>query len=219
MVKTEDIFRLARVLQGKRQRDIARKVSITHSALSSYEAGRYTLSLSTLHQIAPLLNINPDFVTGKSKNPFKSEKLIKMFFNEQMHKYIIIEPINVLTGCNQKLEFISLVANIDLITKVKNLSLFQKPIYAIAVRDGDNNIFLLRRKIKTAYIKLDGAFYLEVWPILEIFGDEKIKGATYFAEKEINKDLYRKIKDWAVERKDIEPLFDECLFRVPLSLV
>jgi transcriptional regulator with XRE-family HTH domain len=159
-VKTEELFRLARVLQAIKQRDIARKVDITHSALSSYEAGRYTLSRATLRRIAPLLNINPDFLDDQSVNPFKSKDLIKMFFNEQMFAYIIIEPLNVLIAVNKQLKFISMISNIDLFSKaVGNLSLFQKPIYAIAVKDQDDNVFLLRRKSKAAYIKIDGAFY------------------------------------------------------------
>lgn len=209
-MKTNELFRLSRILVGKKQRDIARKVSITHSALSSYEAGRYTLSMATLLQIAPLLNINPDFVTGKSKDLYKSEKLIKMFFSEGMVSYGILEPINTLLAFNDKLAFLSLISKFDLPFKGTNFRLSLNPIYAIAIKDEDNNVFLLRRKLKADYVLADGNLHDKMLFTLRFV--EERRRLLYFAALEIDRNLHEKIKTWTVEREDIEPFFSQCEF-------
>ncbi|MBW2570508.1 MAG: helix-turn-helix transcriptional regulator, partial [Deltaproteobacteria bacterium] len=165
-MKIEELFRLTRELQGKKQTDIARQVGITRPALSNLESSRSSLSIATLQKIAPLININPEFVIDQAKNPFQSKELIKMFFDEKL-AYYILEPLNVLITFNDELKFISLISNFDLPPKISRLSLSPHPIYAIAVKDKDNNIFLLRRKLNTAFVKVDGSLYMDVWSIIE----------------------------------------------------
>jgi len=220
-MKIEELFRLTRELQGKKQTDIAYQVGITRPALSNLESSRSTLSISTLLKIAPLLCINPEFVIDQTKNPFQSKELIKMFFNEKVTYYAvkssITEPLNVLIAFNDELKFISLISNFHLPPKISRLSLSPYPIYAVAVKDQDNNIFLLRRKANIAFVKLDGHLCMDIWPITEVFGDQKKLRSMWFAYWEIDKELHRKIEDWTVERADIEPLFSQCDFRATLS--
>jgi len=214
-MKLNELFKLSRILEGVSQVDLASAVEISQPAIQRFESGQPTLSVATIRKIAPFLKINPEYVIDETKNPFKSDELIKMFFNEKMSLYII-EPINVLVFFNNKLKFISLVSNINLPSKVSGLSLSPNPIYAIAVEDENNNIFLLRRIIKTNFIKLDGPLYMDIWPLVVMSGSKKKLRSMYFASQKIDRDLHQKITDWTVKREDIAPLFSRCTFRALL---
>lgn len=217
-IKINELFRLSRILEGVKQKDIAMSAGISQPAIQRFETGLTTLSVTTLRKIAPILHINPEFVTDQAKNPFNSKELIKMFFNERM-SYYIVEPLNLLVTFNDELKFISLESSFDLSPKIGDLSLYPNPTYAVTIRDQNDNIFLLRRKKNTAFVKLDGQLDVEVCPIVQVYSDRKKLGSMYFSSKKISYDLYKKIKDWSVERKDVEPLFSQCHFQASLSVL
>ncbi|MBN2569411.1 MAG: helix-turn-helix transcriptional regulator [Deltaproteobacteria bacterium] len=203
------LFKLSRILKSVKQKDLANAVGITRQAIQRFEAGLTTLSPDTLRKVAPHLHINIEHITDQTKNPYDYRGLIKMLFSE---KYIdpTFEPIATLVLANSKLEFISLIAKIDPITRIKNMTLLQNPVYSVAIRDQDNNIFLLRRKSKTDYVLADGNLHNTMWQTLE-FVKEKRK-LFYFATSQVDRNLYKKIQSWTVEREDIEPLFSQCEF-------
>ena len=212
-MKINELFRLSRILTGVKQYILAESVGITRQAIQRFECGRSTLSRHKLRQIAPILNINPDFLDDQSINPYKGRGLIKMFFHEEGASHMIPEPVNILVTSNDELKFISLLSNFDIRTlTVESLSLFVDPIYAVVVMDKSDNVFLLRRRANTNYIKLDGKLYMAVWSVVETPGNGEKSKSMYFATKKISHDLHKKIKEWSVERTDIEPLFFECEF-------
>jgi len=210
-LKLNVAFQIAREIKGKKQQEIASKVGIKQPSLQRFEAGQAKLSKDTLLKIASLLDINPEYVTDQIKNPFNSKGLIKMFFSE---KFLdpTFEPILTLILANSQLEFISLVTKMHLIARIKNIMPFQSPVYAIAIRDQDNNIFLLRKKSKTDFVlAYNNLLYKQMSFLLKLIAKEK-KMSLYFAILEIDKNLYEKVMSWTVEREDIEPLFSQCEF-------
>jgi len=209
-MKTNEIFRLSRILGGKKQKEVAAGVGIKQPSVQRYEAGLTKLSKNTLLRIAPLLDINPEYVTDQTKNPFQSEGLIKMFFSEDMVSYGILEPINTLLAFNDNLTFLSLISKFDLPFKGTNFNFSLNPTYAIAIKDEDNNVFLLRRKLKTDYVLADGNLYDKMSFTLRFVKERR--RSLYFAALEIDKNLHEKVMSWTVEREDIEPLFSECKF-------
>ncbi|MDO9527696.1 MAG: helix-turn-helix domain-containing protein [Syntrophales bacterium] len=209
-MKINEIFRIARETRGKKQQEIASKAGIRQSSLQRFETGLAKLSKVTLVKIAPSLDINPEYVVDQTKNPFNSKGLIKMFFSE---KFLdpTFQPIVTLMFANSKLEFISLVVSPRLVAGIKNIMPFQSPVYAVAIRDQDNNIFLLRKKSETDFVIADGDLLCRQISFTFPFIKEKGR-SLYFSNMEIDTNLYKKIKTWTVEREDIEPFFSQCEF-------
>ena len=208
-MKVNQLLKIIREATGKKQRYIAEQCGIRQQSLQRYETGRASLSKDTLLKIAHFLNINPEYISDQTKNPFNSSGLIKMFFSEKFIDPVFL-PTDMIVWVNSKLEFISLRTKIDIISRIKNVTPFQAPVYAVVIRDQDNNIFLLRRKSKTDFVIADGNLYDHMSYMLQARKEER--KSMYFATQEIDKDLYEKIKDWSVERADVEPLFAKCKF-------
>lgn len=92
MLDLNQLFSFAWKAQGIKQGSLARKVGIAQPSLSQFENGQATLSRKTLHAIAPLLNLNPEYIDCESENPFRSSELIRMFFLRNLvewHRLII----------------------------------------------------------------------------------------------------------------------------------
>ncbi len=220
-----EIFRYVRLAQAIQQSEVANAVGITHVALSRFEAGKSSLSIETLVKIAPLLNINPDFITGENINPFKSKKLIKLYGAGLMGK--LYEPLNLLIEYNEKLDFVSLVPHFSGLKKLLSqtgtrilapiysgnasaaLSLF---VYAVAVRDSDDNYFLIRSQDDNGYLLWEGAdkdvAHLAA-SMAQMLGLSERRSFT-FKRVEINKPLYEKVKEWkGIRKEDMQSFFAE----------
>lgn len=202
------LFRVARETQDINQKKIASAVGIAAPSLSNFEKGKKgknPLSKETLKKIAPLLSINPEYVSDQTQNPIKSNNLVKMFFLESMFGKIDFDFIRFLYSKNGRLSILFLYAPVAGLIKVLAF-LGSTPVYAIVVKDSDGNILLFRREegtILLGSVRLTEELEMELDKVAQI--DGKI---VSFARILIDQDTYEKIIQWTdLERDDIEKLF------------
>lgn len=195
------LFSYVRKLQSIRQGHISESLGIAQSSVARFEAMKATLSLGTIERIAPLLNIDPLYVSGESGNPFKSDKLIKMLLPEGLGSGIDFSILYFLAEKNLVLNLGLLVAPMKYYQKIFSVGALENPVYAIALKDQMGNHFIFRRK---ANYPLFGERELQI-KLQEISNqyDHKISVEM----KRIDEDLTKKIKSWTVGIEDIEPLF------------
>lgn len=201
-----NLFQAARKIQKITQREIATRAGITPSALSQFETENGTLSISTQLKIAPLININPDFILNNSRNPFKSEKLIKMYLPGLTRPDFSM--LYTLYETNSKIDFMAMHPDNPVNDKIFGQHIYGPAILAIAVKDQDRNMFLFRR---TERHFDDGA----IVGMLDFQKDVKEKTRKdsgkqgNFKTVKITKGLVNKIKDWTIAREDIDSLFKD----------
>ena len=201
-----EFFKSVREMQGLKQGDIAKLADISQSSIAKFESGASTLSLDTLRVIAPLISVNPEYIENERANPFKSKKLIKMFLPTRLAFRIDFSLIHSLIEVNKKLDFLLLSPNVLFIDKITKDTVFGTPIYAIVIKDQDNNMFIFRRKEKSVLsAAITGEKKLEI-ELKELAGKEgKI---VHFTTREIDKTVYSRIQSWDdLSRKDLESLF------------
>ena len=205
-MKLNQLFMLIRELQDKKQTLLAGELGLkSASAISKYELEKTKLSEETLRKLAELLQMNPEYVSGSSGNPFLSSDLIKMYLPEKdFGTKVLFTPILVVAEANQRLEIITLLParKFECMETIETGTLLEPGPYAIAVKDQDNNIFLFRRKSPSAYIVADRSLmaYLEE---VSNHGDKDIRHRT----RKLSRDLFEKIRDWRIEKEDIAPFF------------
>jgi len=148
MKELSELFSTVRRLQGLKQTEIARHLGVTHGAIANFEAGRTKLSLDSTVKIATILNINPLFLTGESQNPFKSNDLIKFRLPESILGSIDYSIIYFIAEHNKYLHIIYFITSSTIYSKFLDKTVFAYPVIAIAIKDTDNNIFLINRKTR-----------------------------------------------------------------------
>ncbi len=206
MKNISELFSKTRKMQGIKQSYVAESLGVTHGAVGQFEAGSSALSIHNLAKYAAIINIDPLYISSDSSNPFKSDDLIKMFLPESMMQGIDFEMIYFIASKNKKLKIVFLIAPLLIYKKLLSIGVFENPVYAIIIKDDNNNTFLFRRKNKNNPLYGERKLQLELSKMRFEF---KIK--IYKDIKEIDDDLTKKIKDWTVEKKDIEPLFSDVM--------
>jgi transcriptional regulator with XRE-family HTH domain len=205
MLKLNDIFRLVRDASVLKQTHIAEKVDISHVALSRFEKGQSTLSTETLCAIAPYYFLSEDFIRGEDVNPFRSGgKLIKFFISHRLGIIPDFSLVHFILESNPYSMIRFLIPQLSILKAVKYTAL-DNPVYAIAIKDSDNNIFLFRQKTESI---LKGAIAVD--QLETAIGDIKDNTgkSVDVSRKNINKTLYQAIQKWDdLERKDVEQLF------------
>jgi len=201
------LFKLVRELQGKDQTVLARAIGLkTSSAISKFEKGEKSpLSEETLKKLASLLQMNPDYITGASLNPFSSPELVKMYLPEEdIGIKVLFTPIKIIAEANQRIEIVTLLParKFEFMEKIETGTILEPGTYAIAIKDQDGNMFLFRRKSPSAYIMADRSMLAQ----LEEISDHKDKDIRHRTRK-LKRDLFEKIRNWNVLREDIEPFF------------
>lgn len=196
-----DLFATARKLQGTKQLYVARELGITQGAIANFEAGRTTLGPDTLQKYAKILNINPLFISGESQRPFKSDELIKMRLPETLLGGIDYSIIYFLSEHNKILNLIFFITASPLYSKFLRDTVFGYPVFAIAIQDSDNNVFLLRRRksdvligereiiVKLEDINKKGICKTKIYHQVILAGQEK------------------KFKDFSITKKEIDDYF------------
>lgn len=191
--------------QGLGQGELAKAVGISQQALSAYESGKSTLSYDTLRKMAELLHINDSYMKEEKGNPFSSKKLIKMVLGEGLLSKVDFSIIHFIADANQKVDLLFLSPLIfKIVDKIARGTVFAAPIFAIACKDQDDNIFLLRKKNWGSFIAGERE--------LQVVLNQKAKaGRKHINYKTIGIDeaLYKKIEKWTVDREDIESLFEK----------
>ena len=147
-----ELFRSVRLAQRIRQGDVARQVSISHPSLTQFEKGNITLALTTLLRIAPLINVDPRYVSGESDQPFLPNTFITVKIPNGYLRTADLSLLSVLADNNKKLEVILLIVPI-LFYKKALRSLYEAPVLAMAVKDNQGNIFFFGESPTTHYPK------------------------------------------------------------------
>lgn len=200
MEKLELLIRMVREAQGISQKEIANTIKISQSAITQYEKLQSRLSAETVFKMAPLLNINPEYIEKGIGNPFKQadeQKIIKMFMPETPIGEIDFSLIELIIRSNDEITFIQLTASHSFEMGHK----LWRPgySYALLIEDRDNNKFLFRRKDRNKLLL--GIDDLKI--TLDKLDKEKKK---YYEIKTVTltKQLFEKIQVW--ESIDINEL-------------
>jgi transcriptional regulator with XRE-family HTH domain len=201
------LFRVARESQKITQRALSTAAGIKQPTLSSFEKGakgRHPLSLSTLKQIAPLLSINAEYITDQTKNPLFSDNLIKMFFPESIIGKVDFDFIRFICSVNNCLDILFLYSPINGTDKIL-ASLNSSHVYAIALKDSDNNVIVFRREFDN--LISEAAKLEDFKKELDSLGKMDIKTIS-FARTLVDQATYQKLLNWQdLIRDDIAKLF------------
>ena len=198
------LFVLARELQNIKQGEIAKYAHITPASVSAFCCGKANLKEETIENIAHCLNISSDYVKTMTENPFKSEKLIKMFALESYIGRVDYSIFELFLDFNDRLEFLLLIPESSItISKILKTKTTELPVYAIVMRDSDNNIFIFRRKQKFNFFADEKGFQTTM--------NKKAKKENKYIDFktiDIEEPIFYKILSWSIEREDVENLFD-----------
>ncbi len=202
-------FKIVRLSKNLGQLELADLAGVSKSALSQFESGQASVSKDTLLKICSKLDINREFIGEKSINPFFSQRLIKFVFPELSPNIIDrisdVTLIEMIVESNQIAEFIFLsVPQFKVIQKISDITKTDIPPYALLCRDEDNNIFLFRRKRSFDYI----TNFKDIQRKFKRVTDED-KKQIIVKSKKIGIELYEKIKNWTVEKEDVEDIFED----------
>ena len=190
-------IKLVREAQGLAQKDIAHELNIWPSALAQYENNIASLSREKLALMAPLLNLNPDFVDQGNGNPFKSRdksQVIKMFLpllgEENNESDLTI--IKAIADYSDKATFLFLKPIELPKNKPRLMSQWQRSgnnIYALLIQDDDGNRFVYRRK--------NESFFSEK-SILSLLDNVSLSNKSLFKVRVvgIDQENYDKIHAW-----------------------
>jgi transcriptional regulator with XRE-family HTH domain len=209
--KPHELIKLFRESAGKTQDDVCKNSGITRQALQRYESGKGGMNLKSLEVICREVGIDPAFVKGGSHYPIltNDEKFMKLFIPgySLFPGFPGLEPLYTLISFNTRIHIRSLYVKLTGIKKYIEYSPFQEPIYAIAIKDEFDNIFLLRRKKPTDYILWTYDLKSPLARILEMTrGDDK---TINWGGIEIDENLHTKIREWSdIKRDDIETFFN-----------
>lgn len=200
-------IRLVRESQAISQKELALKLGITPSAITQYEKHMASLSKEKLILMAPLLNINPEFVAAGIGNPFKqndNQKIIHMYLNVNPEGHIVVTDIfKIITEYNDRAIFIFLKPHGLPDMNPIQVSRWQKKgltDYALLAQDSDQNMFIFKKK--------DNAYFSSSELLNELSNLELTNDKVFSREEEfIDDDLYYHIQEWKVDRSKIEPFF------------
>lgn len=188
--KLQVLFRKIRESQGISQTELATAAGKTQGAITQFEHMRATISENVLKEMAPTLNLNPDFIEKKTGNPFKQadrEKIIKMFIPESSVGDLDFSLIEFIAGCNEKASFFFLKPSMRHQPRQRfNLH----SACALLIKDSDENVFIFKRK------RVDEVFtYLKLREELLKFAEKKGK---YLEIKVLTvpDSLYKRIQEW-----------------------
>lgn len=209
MMSLPELFSYIRKAQEIKQKHVSIQAGIAQPSLAKFESGKAGLSIDTLLRIAPLINMNPLYISGEHPNPFLSDALIKIRLPEGFLSGIHFNILYFLAEKNTRLDIILLIAPLGLY-RLLTRSVFENPVFAIAVRDDFNNYFMLRRKSNNPIYG-----EREMLSRLNEISQESRTLISTSVSKIINKDLLGKIMDWTVTKDDVEHLFSD-LKKIPL---
>jgi transcriptional regulator with XRE-family HTH domain len=209
------LFVLVRELQNIKQGKIAKYAHITSASVSAFCCGRANLKEETIENIAHCLNISSDYVRTMTGNPFKSKKLIKMFALELYLGRVDYSIFELFLDFNDRLQFLLLIPESSItISKILGTKTTELPVYAIAMKDSDNNIFIFRRKQKFSFFADEKGFQTTM--------NKKAKKENRhidFKTIDIEKPIFYKILSWSIEREDVENLFGNKSEPIDLEMV
>jgi transcriptional regulator with XRE-family HTH domain len=200
------LFSAARRSQDIKQKALAKAVNKKAASLSQFENDVSSLSRETLLAIAPHLNINPGYIKGKSKNPFKSSSIIfaHLVSRSDIGPFVNVEtqlfPLFAIIEANDKIQFTTVYPEAD--NMLRNTYPPPQP-RALIVKDESNNIFVLGEKKSERLEFMKGDNLRATLSLLFTHKySEKMRG-FYFKESTISDELYNRLRQKNVNRKEV----------------
>lgn len=204
-MRIAELFRRAREAKGLKQSDIADQCGISRSALARFETGSLRLAEETLLLIAPLLDIDPEFLRGNAKIPFKSPtgSLIKYVVD----KYHVNSDVLLsrLLALSDVLEIYYLSPPLTIVDRIRHLNVAANPTYALLMKDEAGNVYLFRCKSPKDFLAWDDS--ISSWQNEQ----RKMAGkGGHFEPLIISKELFEKIRDWQdIDKEDFDAVFSQ----------
>lgn len=160
MINLPLFMRSAREAQGIAQWEISEKTKdrdgkslITQSAIAQFEKMKISIATEKLMKIAPILNINPEFIKTGEGNPFKQadkNQIIKMLIQEDPFRKVDYGLLKTIAESNMRASFYFLRPTEFHEEELKKKDRLRSwnAVFAIGVIDEDKNMFLFKRKEK-----------------------------------------------------------------------
>ena len=204
-MRISELFRRAREAKGLKQSEIADQCGISRSALARFETGSLRLAEETLLQIAPLLDIDPEFLRGNARIPFKSPtgSLIKFVVD----KYHVNSDVLLsrLIALSDVLEIYYLTPPLTIVDRIRHLNVASNPTYALLMKDEAGNVYLFRCKSPKDFLAWDDS--ISSW----MSEQRRMAGKSgHFEPLIISKELFEKIRDWqGIDKEDFDAVFSQ----------
>jgi transcriptional regulator with XRE-family HTH domain len=202
---------MVRDAQEIRQAKLAEMIEVSQSAINRFENLKLSLSDETIIKMAPILNLNPEYIEKRSGNPFRQvdpQKIIKMLFPEDRLGTIDFTLVNIIATTNEKAVFFflqpSFFSNLSIPSRImeqghparKEITQWSKQrrkgesVYALFIEDDDNNSFLFKRKNNLLFNENDVALSLR---------EIEAKDRKYFEIQIISMgfDAFQNIRNWS----------------------
>lgn len=203
------LFTIMREGKGLTQQAIADVIGVSRTAVAHFERGQLSaLSSESLLKAAPVLSINPSFITGESLSPFYSEDVIKVYLKGSFPFQVELSPLY--SFLQDECEVFLLSPPLNIFERVRKV-ITDEAVYAIVIKDEFQNTLIFRHKKLNVFILPDN----DAIQRLTRFPYSKLGFNLKFYTVKINKDLYLRIKDWTINKSDLEFLLEHSL--LPLS--
>lgn len=218
MVNLPVFTRKVREAQGIQQGELAKKIGVSQSAIAQFEKLKSSLSVDTLLKMAPILNLNPDFIQNRIGNPFKCSvpnKIIKMFLSEEPAGLIDFVLVEKIAEANKMATFLFLkpaLLNAEQISRKgksarEDFYRWQKQrkqgisISAIIVKDEADNTFIFKRKTNLLFDEKE---------LVSKLNEIELSNNKYFETEivAVGSSVCSKLEAWAdFSEKDIKTVF------------
>jgi transcriptional regulator with XRE-family HTH domain len=138
------------------QAAVAQVIGVDRSAIAHFEAGEESaLSVETQLKLAPLLDINPDYVLNRAPNPFKPHDpsgLVMLFLKGKAF-YADLEPVRIIMEYGAITGALFLASSrLSGTRRFKKVAAGRTAIYALALQDLDDNIYLACHKDLDSFV-------------------------------------------------------------------
>lgn len=190
-MRSSELCRKAREAKGIKQADIALQAGLSRPALARFETDSLMLSEDKLFAVAKLLDINPDYFSGITRNAFKNQngELIRFFVDKNHVKTDLL--ITLAIAGSEIIDMYALSPPLTVLERIRKLNLAGNPLYAIVMKDDHDNVFLFRCKSNRDFMGNDNSVTARFMELANMTGKR-----GYLESQIITKNLYEKIREW-----------------------
>ena len=205
MEETALLVKAVREALAITQEEMAKAIGLSQSAITKYETRAGSISFEAVLKMAPLLNLNEQYLDYRIGNPFKQSDpkiVIKMLVaNQKGGGAPDYSLIDLVTNSNKRLDFVFLAPP----PRAMNWRL-RTPgdFYALLVKDAQGNTFLFRRKKERRPLGNLG------WWLLHLEALRSMGKSTTYRIERLPLDLFNRIREWTeIPSKQLKPLFKD----------
>lgn len=204
---------LIREGMGLTQKDLAEMINVRgvdHSQISRFERQEDDLSEKALIRLADILNLSIDFIRNESAYPFEKRHLYKLHTAGRSPKKL--DLLYMLPFVCESFDAIAIIPDIPAFIKYFRMRSLRSCVYAIAVMDSNDTLFLLRDRNPMSFIKTSEYLVMEMEESLRGMSEEESLNYTFYIkhigrESDLSFHLFEKIQSGMVEKTEIARLF------------